>query len=248
MHVGWRSSSLAPTEVAMAYCGQCGSELGGGARFCGHCGSSAATGIAVEPEQRRRQPTADVHSPVGLNFTPALTPPGRLPASTLALAVGGILLIIGAMLPWVTVGALFSISGITAHYGLGTLLIGLVALVAAFGAGRVFSPRAGKFVSAITSLLGLVALAVALLVAFGIRDAIAESESGGNKSVATDTTNPITGDTELDNSLRELGESVAEAFKVSTGMGVYSTAAGGLLVLLGGVQAFRRATLDLRSQ
>jgi hypothetical protein len=59
---------------------------------------------------------------------------------------------------------------------------------------------------------------------------VAESESD-----ASSVTQDSTGSDELDASFDELGQSLAEAFEVGTGVGVYTTAIGGLAVTAGGL-------------
>jgi hypothetical protein len=168
------------------------------------------------------------------DLTPASTPAGagRLPTSTLLLGAGALLLIVGAFLPWIKVFA-FGISGVDTNYGIGTLLIGVVALVGAFGAGRIFNAsKAGIFLK-VAAALGVVALALALYVGFAIRDSIAEDEAGTDDAAATEDSGL---GAEFDDALEDL----TEALKPTTGVGVYATALGGALVLAGGLMASRR--------
>ena len=173
--------------------------------------------------------------------TPA---PARIPVPTLLLGAGGVALVIGSLLPWVTVGSIFSISGITSKYGIGTLLVGLFALLAAFGAGRVFVTTARRPVMIGTAVLGVAALGLAVYVGFAIRDSVAKSDS---RSKATGTAAPLpigTSDpSNLDQSFQDafkgLQDKLASVFAVHTGFGVYVTALGGALVIGGAALSLR---------
>lgn len=169
--------------------------------------------------------------------TPAPTGPSRLPTSTVLLGAGGLLLILGAFLPWVTVGDLLGISGVSARYGIATLIVGLVALLAAFGAGRVFDMTKRRPVLIASGVLGALATILALYVGFAIRDNVAEDKTGEETAAQNDSS------TNEDDSFAELGaefaESLAAAFEIKTGVGVYATLIGGALVLAGGVTALK---------
>ena len=67
------------------------------------------------------------------DVTHPMTPtgPSRLPTTTLLIAAGAVLILIGSFLPWITVFG-FGISGVDTDYGIITLVIAAVALVAAF--------------------------------------------------------------------------------------------------------------------
>jgi uncharacterized membrane protein YedE/YeeE len=167
------------------------------------------------------------------NVTPPASP-GRLPTSTLLIGAGALLLLLGAFLPWVKVFA-FGISGVDTDWGIVTLLIGVVALVAAFGAGRIFDPSKANIFLKVTAALGVVAVAIAVYVGFAIRDAVAEDETGTETS------------TSEEQDLGELGEGfedafsdLADALKPTTGVGVYATLLGGALVAAGGILGSRR--------
>lgn len=80
--------------------------------------------------------------------------PGRLPTSTLLMGAGGVLLLISAILPWVTVFGI-GISGVSAQWGVITLLAGLAVLVAAFGAGRIFDAAKTALLTTIAAGLGM---------------------------------------------------------------------------------------------
>lgn len=161
------------------------------------------------------------------------TGPSRLPTTTLLIAAGAVLILIGSFLPWITVFG-FGISGVNTDYGIITLVIAAVALVAAFGAGRVFDAGKTRAAMIVTAVLGAVALACALYVGFAIRDSVAEDE-GGSDAAATEEEDSGLGD-EFDDAL----EGFAESLSPKTGVGVYTTALGGVLVLAGGLMAARK--------
>lgn len=160
------------------------------------------------------------------------TGPSRLPTTTLLIAAGAVLILIGSFLPWITVFG-FGISGVDTDYGIITLVIAAVALVAAFGAGRVFDVGKTRVAMIVTAVLGAVALACALYVGFAIRESVAEDE-GGSEAAATDEESGL--GEEFDDALEGFAESLAP----KTGVGVYATALGGVLVLAGGVMAARK--------
>lgn len=161
----------------------------------------------------------------------------RLPLSTLLLGAGGVLLVLGALLPWVTVGSILSISGITARWGLLTIIAGVVVLLAASGAGRGFAARQAHSVALVAAVAGAASLLIALYVGFAIRDAVAESREG---SQTVGVVAPSGLDPEFQRSFDELSASLLEAFKASTGVGVYATALGGALACVGYALALRR--------
>ena len=160
----------------------------------------------------------------------------RLPLSTLLLGVGGALLVLGALLPWVEVGSVLSISGVTANWGLVTIVAGAVALLVAFGVGRIFPSEQARPAAVVAAVAGGASLLIALYVGFAIRDSVAESRT---ESGIAGVVVPGELGTEFQESLDELSASITEAFKASTGVGVYATALGGVLVCAGGLQALR---------
>lgn len=168
-----------------------------------------------------------------ISTTGAGSAPNRLPTSTLLIAGGAVLILIGSFLPWVKIFA-FGISGVDTDYGIITLLIGVIALVAAFGAGRVFDAGKTRAALVVTAVLGAVALACALYVGFAIRDSVAEDE-GGTDTAATEEESGL--GEEFDDAL----EDFASALEPQTGVGVYTTALGGVLVLAGGLMGAARA-------
>ncbi len=158
--------------------------------------------------------------------------PTKLPTSALLLAAGGLLLVLGAFLPWVEAAQVFGVSGIGVRWGIATLLAGVFAAVAAFGSGRIFA-RAGRLPVMIAAVvLGSASLLIALYVGLAIRGSVAET---GAETAST-------GDPALDAELDEFSASLEEAFAPKTGIGVYSTALGGVLVLAGGVLSLRDLT------
>ena len=148
---------------------------------------------------------------------------------------------LGAFLPWVTVGEIFGISGVSAQYGIATLVVGLLALVAAFGTGKIFDRSKRSLVVTAAAVLGAIAVAISIFVGFAIRDSVAKDET--EQQTAQESTS--TGDEELDQSLENFGadlaKTFADAFKVSTGIGVYATLLGGALVVAGGFKARRES-------
>jgi hypothetical protein len=161
----------------------------------------------------------------------------NFPAPVLLLGCGGVLLTVGALLPWVTIGNLLSISGVTARWGLVTLAAGLGALAIAVqvGTGRLVPRSTDKALAIGGVVLGLLSFAIAIYVGFAIRDSIAEDESGSDPSSSAST-----GNDEIDESMSEFERSLEELFKVGTGIGVYATALGGLAVAGGAALKLRR--------
>jgi hypothetical protein len=161
--------------------------------------------------------------------SPAAGPAGgALPATALIMGAGGLALVFGAFLPWVTVASIFTVNGVSVHWGIATLIAGLVVLVVALGRGRIYTADQEQPLSIVAAVLGVGAIAVALYVGFAIRDSVAEDKS----DVAS---GPSTGpDVDID-----FGNAFAELFKVRTGFGVYITAIGGVLAAAGGIQQLR---------
>lgn len=170
---------------------------------------------------------------------PAAAPlaPVRLPTSTLLMGGGAVALVLGAFLPWVTVASIFNLSGVSVRYGIGTLVAGLLVLVVAFGRDRVYDASKQRPLRIGAVVLGVAALGVALYVGFAIRNSLAQDKEGGSASgFSADTTS---GDPEFQKSVDDFGKQIANAFAPKTGFGVYVTALGGLLVVVGAAQALR---------
>ena len=167
------------------------------------------------------------------NATPAAAP-SRLPTSTLLIGAGALLLVVGAFLPWVKVFA-FGISGVDTDWGIFTLLIGVVALVAAFGAGRVFNASKSGVLLKVTAALGVVAVAIAVYVGFAIRDSVAQDEAGAETSTSEEEDLG-----EFGEGFEDVFKDLADALKPTTGVGVYATLLGGALVAAGGLMGSRR--------
>lgn len=163
----------------------------------------------------------------------------NFPAPVLLLGCGGVLLTIGALLPWVTVGSFLSISGVTARWGLLTLVAGLgaIAIAVQISTGRLVPRSTDKALAIAGAVLGLLSFAIAIYVGFAIRDSIADDEGGADSSSSAST-----GNDEFDESMDELERSLEELFKVGTGIGVYATALGGLAVGGGAAMKLRRDT------
>lgn len=156
----------------------------------------------------------------------------------LLVGCGGVLLIVGSLLPWVTIGSFLSISGVTARWGLVTLVAGLgaVAIAVQISTGRLI-PRAPDKALAIASVvLGLLSFAIAIYVGFAMRESVAEDEADSDSTSSSASTNTD----EFDESMDEFERSLEKLFKVSTGIGVYATALGGLAVAGGAAVKLRR--------
>lgn len=162
----------------------------------------------------------------------------QFPAEVLMLGLGGILMFVGAFLPWVSVASIFSVSGIDAQWGLVALFAGFAALgvSAQLGTGRLVRAELNRGLSILGVILGVVGLAAALYVGFAIRDTVAEDESGST----TTSEDESTGDAEFDASMEEFEESLEDLFAIKVGTGVYIAIAGGLLTSAGGAVAIRR--------
>jgi hypothetical protein len=149
---------------------------------------------------------------------------------------------IGALLPWVTVAGFLSITGVTARWGLVTLVAGLltIGIVFQLGTGRLVKASFNKPLRFTAVALGLISLAIALYVGFAIRDALAEDKS--NEKASTSST---TGDSEFDKSLDNWAKSFADALKPSTGAGVYATGLGGALAMAGAMMTLSRRKTEV---
>jgi hypothetical protein len=152
-----------------------------------------------------------------------------LPATMLLLGAGGLALVFGAFLPWVTVASFFTISGFSVHWGIATLIAGCAVLVVALGRGTIYTPDQQQAVCIVAAVLGVGAIAVSLYVGFAIRDSVAEAKSSIPSSPAG--TNP---GVDID-----FGDALAEFFKIRTGSGVYVTALGGVMAAAGGILQLR---------
>jgi hypothetical protein len=174
---------------------------------------------------------------------PAQALPARLPTPTLLLAAGAVLLVVGSLLPWVTIASIFSVNGVTAKYGIGTLIAGLVAFVAAFGAGRIFSNAARRPVMISTAVLGLLSLLLAVGVTVKLRETIAHSSGHSTDTAALTSADPGTDPTlggEFGQALTKATQSLTEALKPKTGFGVFVIGLGGILTLAGAAAELRK--------
>lgn len=134
-------------------------------------------------------------------------------------------------------GSILSVSGVDGRWGLVSLAAGLVAVLIAIqvGTGRLIRRSPDTALAVTGVVVGLVSVAGALYVGFAIRDTVAEQETRSSSASEADT-----GSDELDASRNEFQTSLEELFKVGTGVGVYVTTLGGLLVAAGGAMTFRR--------
>ena len=155
----------------------------------------------------------------------------------LLTGLGGVLLVVGSLLPWVTIGAFFSISGVGARWGLGTLFAGLalLAIAAQIVTGRLVPPSRTRALAIGGVALGVLSLGLALYVGLGLRDAIAESETGTSSSESADSSAG-----ELDGLADDFAESLEALFEVGTGAGLYTVGVGGILGAAGAGLALRR--------
>lgn len=173
-------------------CPNCGTSNIVGAHFCGNCGAELPVGVAPSP------------SPVSL---PPLANPITSPAtiSGLAALVGGVLVVIGWLMPWFGLGQGYGygsgvgslLSGFSAGIasGLQLALITLLSGLASLGLG-------GN--SSIGVVIGLIALAsCALLVVFPILGAL-NIRAGNTTYAMRHSTNDVDRQTlsELQNQIR----------------------------------------------
>jgi len=166
----------------------------------------------------------------------ALTTEGKpLPPYVLLLFAGGVLAVVGSFLPWVSIGALLSVTGVEARWGLFTLGAGFAASAIAIqlSSGRLVRRKMDRALAIAAVVLGVVSLGIAIYVGFAVRDAVAESNSESSTSAEASST----GDPEFDASLDDFAKGIEEAFKVRTGAGVYLTVLSGILISAGGAIA-----------
>lgn len=173
---------------------------------------------------------AEEPQPLPLYQPPAEPKPTtKLPTSTLLLGAGGLLLLLSAFMPWIKVLA-FSLSGVDTDWGLIAIVAGVAAIIAAAGPRVFASEKAVAAVLSLTGILAVFAIIGAIYVGFAVRDSVAKEES----SEASSPSNPYLGE-EFEDALDEF----AEAFKPTTGTGVYAAVIGGVVVLAGTVVAGR---------
>lgn len=156
----------------------------------------------------------------------------------LLIALGAILLVLGSFLPWVTVGAFWSISGVGARWGLITLFTGLALLVIAVQllTGRLVQPSRTRALAVGGVVLGVLSVGLALYVGLGLRDAIAESDGGTAASESADNAAD-----ELDGLADDFADSLKALFEVGTGAGLYTVGVGGILGAAAAGLALRRS-------
>lgn len=161
----------------------------------------------------------------------------RLPASTIVLALGGGLLVIGAFLDWISSAGIFGVTGVRARYGLVTLAVGLYVQAVAFGAGRLYDVSYRKPVAVVTLLLGAASAGLALAVGFTIVNAADSEPPPAAAAAPADPDDPFAA---LGESFDQLGDDLAEAFAPKLGVGVFVTVAGGALVAVGAAASLGR--------
>lgn len=157
------------------------------------------------------------------------------PRWVLLLLGGGGAVVLGSFLPWLQV-LVIAISGISAQWGIVTLVAGLVALVAAYQAwkGGLLQPSTTRPLLVAAAVAGVVAVLVPTLVAVNFKQSLARSE--------LEEASPVEGGPSVDEILPDMEEfesSLAEAFAVRIGFGLWLTALGGAATLAGAVDALR---------
>jgi hypothetical protein len=177
--------------------------------------------------------------------------PASGPGSALLLLAGGILAVLGAFLPWVTV-FVFNINGVSARWGFLSLLAGLVGLAAGYQRwkGGLFKARSTRTVMICGLVAGFVALSTSLLVAVALKTDVAKSKTGGD----TTSTTVASSDCEtapdpaacrqianesFGSAFDDFSKSLEKAFAVRIGYGIWVTALGGLAMAVGSTMSLR---------
>lgn len=166
------------------------------------------------------------------------------PRWALLLLGGGAAVVLGSFLPWVRI-LVFEISGVTARWGIVTLLAGAVALVAAYQAwkGGLLKASTTKPLLIAAVVAGVLAVLVPAAVALELKESVAESEvedeSGEELSSGDSEIDDEFFDPEFEAEMEEFERSMAEAFAVKLGFGLWLTLIGGVLMLAGAVDALR---------
>lgn len=177
--------------------------------------------------------------------TPVPTPASRaLPLPALLLGLGGVLLALSSLLPWVSV-LVFDLSGLKVEWGAAALVGGLVAVVAAVEEGAGLIGRAARPLLRVGALLGGLAGAGAAL---AVRQRIGSATDGFTSGLGSATSDaatdlgfdgaPLTGGG-LEQGFGDFGAQLAEAFMPSAGVGLWLALAAGLVVAAGAVAALR---------
>lgn len=166
------------------------------------------------------------------------------PRWALLLLGGGAALVLGAFLPWVRI-LVFEISGVTARWGIVTLLAGIVVLVAAYQAwkGGLLSARATRPLLIAAAIAGGIGVLVPAAVAVELKESVAESEVGEEDGISDDdafgSEDEEFFDAEWEAEMEEFERSLAEAFAVKLGFGLWLSLLGGGVALAGGIDALR---------
>lgn|GEM_PF-5012236 len=195
-------------------CPHCGATIQRGKRFCAICGVELATPVGTRAKRQQHEvvPAGD-ESPARKSAPMAktqrqaatrmiLTNQGQL--TTLLGAVG---LVVGALLPWVTVASVFGSISVNGYEGDGIITggIGLLILISAL----LTKGKAGKRYSVASAILGVIAT---LLVFWKISDV---------GSLAAENTDYV---------------------RTSVGSGLYLSAVGTILIIVGGLQRTPKMT------
>ncbi len=165
----------------------------------------------------------------------ALSAMDGAPWCVLLLLGGGGAVVLGSFMPWLQV-LVFAINGISAQWGIVTLVAGLVALVAAYQAwkGGLLRASATRPLLVAAAVAGGVAVLVPTLVAVNLKQSVARSE--------LEEAPPVEGDPSFDEffpDMEEFERSFAEPFAVGIGFGLLLTALGGAATLAGAANALR---------
>lgn len=167
-----------------------------------------------------------------------------LPLPALLLGLGGVLLSLSSLLPWVSI-LVFDLSGLKVEWGAAALVGGFVAVVSAVEEGTGLIGRAARPVLRVGALLGGLAGAGAAL---AVRQRIGSTTDGftsGLESAGSDAATdlgldgaPFTGGG-LEEGFGDFGAQLAEAFMPSAGVGLWLALGAGLVVAAGAVAALR---------
>ncbi|HUF34262.1 MAG TPA: hypothetical protein VMN58_13745 [Acidimicrobiales bacterium] len=187
----------------------------------------------------------DVTSAGDVGPEPMSTDQTGAPRWALLLLGGGAALVLGAFLPWVRI-LVFEISGVTARWGIVTLLGGIVVLVAAYQAwkGGLLSARATRPLLIAAAVAGGIGVLVPAAVAVELKESVAESEVSEDDSLEADggftsAEDDEFFDEEWEAQMEEFERSIAEAFAIKLGFGLWLSLLGGGVALAGAIDALR---------
>src|SRR5450756_2190506 len=98
-HIAPKDQGAAMTAPAPSFCPHCGAQVVPGARFCASCGLDLAAAASGAPVMA---PQPGVAAPL-----PVARPAGGTNGPALGMIAGGIIVIVGSFLPWLTATAAF---------------------------------------------------------------------------------------------------------------------------------------------